>query len=160
MDKQYIGEAEVTGIIEDSFETNDGTKVVNVMLDNGHTVAVTQKIFDIIVTNEPSDSSVVQEKIAEACSDAILNVMSEFSLSGKDFKVTMDMVVRRYQERFDRVSHFLWTGDDMSWTPGAGEDFQVYRSLTEADRIIATQIPPREIKEESNDDEESEETTE
>lgn len=159
MDK-FIGPRKVESIQTLELVSFTGGEVYKVTYVGGFTEIISQKTFDLVVTDEPSDYTTVRNKQFEAFDlefypllggyiasliekDEViakenrikflqnaLILVAEYSIKQRDIDVlfekmagfitkeTFNAIGNSINENYNRVTNFVWTGDDTKFIPG------------------------------------------
>ncbi len=100
--------------------------VLNVSLDDGQTIPLTEKAIVAIVTDERKDYNHIRKALFDVIVPEIVNVLREYDISVADINALFQEVGKEIDGRFGRATNYLWTKDDRRFVPG----FSVMDSVT------------------------------
>lgn len=142
---KYFGAYKILGIAKEDVTTPSGNEIVKVLLENSLPILATIKTLDIVVTDEPSDATVVQNKKFDVMIPEIMKVIAEYDLYAFETESLVRRIIQSFSNSLDRATNYLWTKDDKAWIQNA--DSTMVRSLLEVDKLLKT-IPSDEGKSE------------
>lgn len=158
--EKFIGPRKVENIQTLEVVSFTGGEVYKVLYVGGDTEIMSQKTFDLVVTEEPSDYTSVRDKQFEAFNEdfypllggyisslnekdetvakenrtkflqGALILVAEYSIKQRDIDVlfekmaglitkeTFNAIGNSINENYNRVTNFVWTGDDRKFIPG------------------------------------------
>ena len=146
----------VTKEIDKDIKTPNGGEIYLITYENGVKELMPKKTFDLFSTPGPVDfTSYRNLKHAQVASE-ILAIIADYDVTFSDLKNLLQIVVDSTNDNFDRVSNFLWTGDDNQFIPGT--DSLERRTFSEVQKFL-NKIPKQKVeenKDESKTDKKSE----
>lgn len=147
---RFIGPRKVeAATVREDIKTPGGNEVVEVFYAGGYKEILPKVTFEATVLDRPTDYTALAELRANVLIKALLPVVAEHDLTAGEIDNIKNGLARELFNSFNRATHFLWTKDDTTFTPG----FNVVldRSLLEADLIIR-EIPVQAVKEPAKDE--------
>ncbi len=145
---QFVGPRKVSHVVMEAMKTHGGNDVVTVHYDGGYTELMPKSSFESLVTPAPTDFSDLGKRKIGIITLAVLAVLAEHDLKGQEIETITNSVSNELFNSFNKATHYLWTKDGNSFTPGTNAVLE--RSLLEAHQII-TSIPEAKVEEKSND---------
>ena len=144
---RFVGPRKVVAVaIDAEVKTPGGKEVVNIMYEGGFSERMPKSTFEVAVAEVPSDYNALRiRKFAPLLKDVIA-VIVEHDIKAEEIEHLKQGIESELFNSFNRATHYLWTKDDKSFTPGANVVLE--RSLLEADVVIKS----IEVKEEKKDD--------
>jgi len=132
---RFIGPLKVLGtsVVEDA-TTHGGNEIVKVMYDGGHSETMPRASYEYLVTDKPTDYNELRDKTINAITIELLAVLAEHHFKAEYIQALKASVENELLNSFNRATHYLWTGDDKSFTPGINSVME--RSLLDAHTII------------------------
>lgn len=136
--EKFIGPRKVAHVVVEEMKTHGGNETVIVHYDGGFTEFMPKSSFEALVTDKPTDFTDLGKRKIKIITLAVLSVLAEHDLKGEEIETLTNSVQNELYNSFNKATHYLWTKDGNSFTPGSNAVLE--RSLLEAHRII-TSIP-------------------
>lgn len=132
----YIGSFKVTSVALVDQKTPMGNEMVDVTYENGRVQRFTKKTYELVVTDIPSDATIVQKTKFNHLVPSIVSVIAEFDIEVFEIQALLQRIADNIDNSFSRATNYVWTKDDTQFVPG-GNPLHT-RSLLEADAVIRT----------------------
>jgi hypothetical protein len=133
--KQYIGQHEVFGLVQDELKTPLGSEVVKVIFKEGkEPILMTKKGFDALVTEKPIDATSLMEMKMNILIPEIVKVVAEWDIKIGELHQLSNRLIGNIADNFDRASSFLWHRNDKEWIKGFNPAME--RSLLDAEKVL------------------------
>lgn len=136
--EKFIGPRKVAHVVVEEMKTHGGNETVTVHYDGGFTEFMPKSSFEALATDKPTDFTDLGKRKIKIITLAVLSVLAEHDLKGEEIETLTNSVQNELYNSFNKATHYLWTKDANSFTPGSNAVLE--RSLLEAHRII-TSIP-------------------
>lgn len=134
--KNYVGEKKIASFEEDSSLTPLGGKIIKVVYEDGETEFLTEKTFELVSTEVPTDANYVQATRLHETKKGILAVISEYDISVGEIDKLCNSIAFEIGTSFNRATNFLWTKDDKKFIPGVSVMDSV--TLLGAEKVLKT----------------------
>jgi len=132
---RFIGPRKIEMVsVREGVLTPGGAEVVDVVYDGGFREVMPKVSFENLVTPQPTDYTKLSERRIMAVLKELVKVCAEHDLRGGEIESLKNSLANNLFHAINRVTHFLWTGDDASFVPGFNSVMD--RSLLEADLIL------------------------
>lgn len=104
----YIGEHEITGVLDTGITTKGGDKYFEVLFSGGKKKIYTDKIFKLITTPQQSDATTVNSVIVKYLTEQVLFLMAEADITISQVNPILDLVVASVNDNFEKAANKLW----------------------------------------------------
>lgn len=144
---QFIGPRKVAMVVAEEFKTHGGKNTVTVHYDGGFSEFMPLASFEMLVSSEPTDFTVLGKKKHKIILEQLLAVLAENDIKGGEIEIITKGLDNELFNAFNKATHLLWTkGDTNNFTPGSNTVLE--RSLLEVDRVIKS-FPDKKSDEQS-----------
>lgn len=130
----FVGPRKVSHVVLEEIKTHGGNEVVTVHYDGGHKELMPKSAYEALITDAPTDFSVLGKKKIGMITKEVLAVIAEHDLKGDEIETLTNSISNELYNSFNKATHALWTGETNSFTPGANAVLE--RSLIEAHKVI------------------------
>lgn len=104
----YVGDKAIRAVIDAKNATPLGTKVVNVVFEDGTQESLTEKTFKNIRTEKPVDATELRRLRCEPLVQEILVMMLETNIKWNEIDYVMGLVVESLNANSESASNKLW----------------------------------------------------
>lgn len=131
----FVGPNKVVSVIPvEGVTTSMGSPLVDVTYLSGKTERLTKKTYELVVTDIPSDFTIVQRTKFNQMTPAVIAILSEYDIRVFEIPAFLQNVAGSIDNSFARATNWLWTKDDDQYIPGGNPMHP--RTLLEADAVI------------------------
>lgn len=107
---QYIAEKEIIGVVELDVKTPQGNDMVEVSFE-GSKIKMPKKRFELIVTNEVSDATTVQNKVKFGLASIILGLFNEYGITMGETELIFGAAAGLVNDGFTKAQDLMWGVD-------------------------------------------------
>lgn len=132
--QQYLGPNKILAVKETDQKTPLGSEIVEVIFEHGRSRVFPKLVLEKFSTRKPVDYTAFWQSREKELVAKLLEVIMEYDVNPLELTLLVKSFASKALDAWDRASHFLWTGHDESWAPGA--NFQDFLTLLDADRIL------------------------
>jgi len=122
MDQElYIGEHEISDYEQLEDETSpmgNDVYLVHFVSDSVQPQRVSERVWDHIVTDEPSDAKDVFNKKLDILVPTMVDLLTEWNIKFAHISQVVKKVHEHMENKLERASSYLWNGTAKYWTPG------------------------------------------
>lgn len=130
----YIGSDKIAIVAPVDLKTPLGSEMVEVTFENGAKKILTKKNYETVVTDVPSDASIVRRTKFNALVPAVKALICEYDLAVAEIQPFMQELAGSIDNNFARATNFAWTKEDAQYIPNSNPLYD--RTLLEAHAII------------------------
>lgn len=132
----FIGGNKVLLVAESTKKTPMGADMVEISYEGGAKEIMPKKTYKAVVTDIPTNYTILQETKLKVIAPAVVAVIEEFDLKVSDIQALMQKIASQIDNRFSRATNFALTHDDSQYIPNMNPLYN--RSLLEVEAIIST----------------------
>lgn len=132
--KQFVGPRAVDYVTITEVKTPAGNEVVEISYAGGFKEIMPKISFEELVTEAPTDWNALFATKMNILVRELIKVVVERDFKAVEIANLKISLENALNDSFNRATHYLWTKDDASFTPGY--NVVLDRSLLEADQII------------------------
>jgi len=117
---RYIGATKVDGIHNTDKKSPLGKDLHLVTFEGGNDRQqyMTQDLYELVSTEDQQDENYVQKKKMDELIPGLVDLVSEYNLRFYEIGGLMQKTHEEFQERLERASNYVWTGNDNLFVPG------------------------------------------
>ena len=115
---KFIGADEIESIKPAEVKTPEGKDVMEVTFKNKKKYIYPVTTLELVVTDELSDASTVQQKKMTPMIRQVLGICAEYDLSVSEIEMLFKQIGSNLDLAFNRATNQIWFGDDTRFAPG------------------------------------------
>lgn len=108
---QYIAEKGIVAVVELDEKTPQGNDMVEVCFEGELKEKMPKKRFELIVTEEVSDATTVQNRVRDSLSSLILGMFNEYGVKMGETEPIFGCIAGLVNTGFTKASDLLWGND-------------------------------------------------
>jgi hypothetical protein len=136
----HVGGEKVVIVADTDLKTPMGSDIVEITFASGRKEKMPKKTYELVVTDVPSDPTIVHRTKMNSLIPAIKAVICEYDLKVGEIQSMLQQLANGIDDNFSRATNWLWTKDDEGYVPGMNPLSP--RTLLEADAVIRS-IPTK-----------------
>lgn len=115
---KYIGSDEIVSINLVDFKTPKGSEIYEVTFKTGRSHIFSEKALGLIVTDELSDATTVQDKKFKPMVDEIVEIISEYDVNLGEIEMMFKQIAGKFDLEFNKAMSFLWFKNSKEFVEG------------------------------------------
>lgn len=143
--ERFYADEKIIGVEKvNDFKTNLGNQVYRLVLENGKKKLVSETTYKKFTSSDKIDKTKHQEMRFNDLAKSIVDLVAEYDVANYEMESLLNNIARIINDKMNRASNYLWTGDDSQFSYGMG--YATFRTMLDADEIIKS-IPKDEKSE-------------